>query len=197
MTEPGQTDNYGVSDHIEAILEHAGQGIIDYCIYDTGEVVPEFIKKYNLEGADLVEQDIQKAKNKGIQLIQRNLSYIQGEFIRHNPDAVAAAIIDLICDDLKYQDRQNDPQYLMLKAKLDYEKKMKKIPKNKKAKEKREKNKEKGRQSKFISKYGKRIETIKNTDQIKKANMRIMQEADKLEESEREAFLKSIEEGKK
>ena len=63
--------------------------------------------------------------------------------------------------------------------------------------EKREKNKEKGRQSKFISKYGKRIETIKNTDQIKKANMRIMQEADKLEESEREAFLKSIEEGKK
>lgn len=195
MTEPGQTDNYGISDHVNAIIEHVGQGIIDYCIYDTGEVVPEFIKKYNMEGSDLVEQDIQKAKNKGIQLLQKNLSYIQGEFIRHNPDAVAAAIIELICDDLKFKDKQNDPQYMMLKAKLNYEKKMKRIPKTtKKVKEEENgKNSDKAKQSKFISKYGNRIEGIKNTDQIKKENMRIMKEAEQLEEAEREEFLKSIE----
>ena len=46
MTEPGQTDDYSVTDHINAIIEHCGTGIIDYCIYDTGEIVPEFIKKY-------------------------------------------------------------------------------------------------------------------------------------------------------
>ena len=58
MTEPGLTDNYTLSDHIKAIQDHAGKEIVDYCIYDTGEVVPEFIRKYNKEGADLVEQDI-------------------------------------------------------------------------------------------------------------------------------------------
>ena len=58
MTEPGQTDNYSVTDHINAIIEHCGTGLIDYCIYDTGEIIPEFIKKYNLEGQDLVEQDV-------------------------------------------------------------------------------------------------------------------------------------------
>lgn len=196
MTEPGQTDNYGVSDHINAIIEHAGQGIIDYCIYDTGEVVPEFIKRYNLEGSDLVEQDIQKVKGKGIQVLQRNLSCIQGDMIRHNADAVAASIIDLICDDLKYKDKHNDPQYMMLKAKLDYEKKIKKIPKTNKSNQKKEKNHEKGKQSKFISKYGKRIETIKNTDKIKMENRKLMEEIDKLEEDEKEKFLKDIEKKK-
>ena len=37
MTEFGQTDNYSVADHIKAIIEHCGEGLIDYCIYDTGE----------------------------------------------------------------------------------------------------------------------------------------------------------------
>lgn len=122
MTEPGQTDNYSVSDHLNAIIEHCGQGIVDYCIYDTGEIIPEFIKKYNLEGQDLVEQDIEKVK--GIKFLQRNLSMIKDELIRHDPNLVASSIIELICDDLKYQDKQNDPQYLMLNNKLREEKEL-------------------------------------------------------------------------
>ena len=54
MTEPGQTDEYSVSDHLNAIIEHCGNGIVDYCIYDTGEVIPEFIKKYNEESLEKV-----------------------------------------------------------------------------------------------------------------------------------------------
>ena len=41
MTEPGQTDNFSLSDHIKAIIDHAGKGVIEYCIYDTGELVPD------------------------------------------------------------------------------------------------------------------------------------------------------------
>ena len=130
MTEPGQTDNYSVSDHLNAIIDHCGKGIIDYCIYDTGEIIPEFIKKYNFEGQDLVEQDIEKVK--GIKFLQRNLSMISDEHIRHDPNLVASSIIELICDDLKYQDKQNDPQYLMLNTKLKEEKRIKKINKNQK-----------------------------------------------------------------
>ena len=120
MTEPGQTDDYSIADHINAITEHCGTGIIDYCIYDTGEIIPEYIKKYNREGQDIVEQDISKIK--GIKFLQRNLSIIKGSLIRHDPSLVAASIIELICDDLKYQDKQGDPQYLMLNNKLREEK---------------------------------------------------------------------------
>ena len=44
MTEPGHTDDYNVSDHIDAIIEHAGNKIIDYCICDNGDIIPEFLR---------------------------------------------------------------------------------------------------------------------------------------------------------
>ena len=176
MTEPGQTDNYSVADHINAILEHCGQGIMDYCIYDTGEVIPEFIKKYNMEGQDIVEQDVDKVK--GIKFLQRNLSMVDGEFVRHDPNLVAASIIELICDDLKYQDKQNDPQYLMLNTKLQEEKR---INKKKKAMARRNKNGKKPQEkhvrgkSKFSNKYRDRIASIKEADE--KARIKSEKEA--------------------
>jgi len=166
MTESGQTDNYAISDHIQAIIDHAGDGIIDYCIYDTGEVIPEFIRRYNLEGQDLVEQDVQKCKDKGVKLLQRNLSTIEDDCIRHEPKAVAEAIIQIICDDLKFRDKQNDPEYVMLNSRLKQEKKRKKNARpifdiNKK----KHTNKHEKRISKFNEKYKERVESIKTSDE--------------------------------
>lgn len=164
MTELGQTDDYSVSDHLNAIIDHCGSDIIDYCIYDTGEVIPEFVKKYNKEGQDLVEQDIEKIK--GIKFLQRDLSMVSDTHIRHDPKSVAASIIELICDDLKYQDKQNDPQYLMLNTKLREEKRINKIKKSMKKKEKKKIGKrikaEKGK-SKFSDKYSDRIKSIRES----------------------------------
>ncbi len=175
MTEPGQTDDYTVSDHLSAIIDHCGTGVVDYCIYDTGEIIPEFIKKYNLEGQDLVGQDIDKVK--GIKFLQRNLSMIKDDHIRHDPGLVASSIIELICDDLKYQDKQNDPQYLMLNTKLREEKRINKIKKDMKKNEKKElKNKNKDKKakrskSKFSSKYSDRIEAIREADEKARIKM--------------------------
>ena len=170
MTEPGQTDNYSVSDHLNAIIDHCGTGVVDYCIYDTGEIIPEFIKKYNKGGQDLVEQDIEKVR--GIKFLQRNLAVVSDDFIRHDPNLVASSIIELICDDLKYQDKQNDPQYMMLNNKLREEKRINKIKKDMKKKEKKaksgkDKNKEGKRsksKSKFSNKYSERIASIRESD---------------------------------
>ena len=178
MTEPGQTDNYSVSDHLNAIIDHCGNGIVDYCIYDTGEIVPEFIKKYNLEGQDLVEQDINKVR--GIKFLQRNLSMIADGHIRHDSSLVAASIIELICDDLKYQDKQNDPQYLMLNNKLREEKRINKIKKNMKKKEKKgntKNNDTKKGKSKFSNKYSDRIASIREADE--KARIKMEKESSK------------------
>lgn len=166
MTEPGQTDNYSVSDHLNALIEHCGTGVVDYCIYDTGEIIPEFIKKYNLEGQDLVDQDINKVK--GIKFLQRNLSMISNDFIRHDPSLVASSIIELICDDLRYQDKQNDPQYLMLNTKLREDKRINKMKKAMAKKEKKngtnKKEQVKKGKSKFSNKYSDRIASIREAD---------------------------------
>ena len=117
MTQPGQTDNYSLSEHIDTIIAHAGREIMDYCICDTGEVVPEYVKKYNKEGSELVEYDKEKVKKTGIKLIARDLSCIEDEKIRHDSDKIARTIIEIVCDDLKYKDRKNDPEYLMISNK--------------------------------------------------------------------------------
>ena len=188
MTEPGQTDNYSVSDHLNAIIEHCGKGVVDYCIYDTGEVIPEFIKKYNLQGQDLVEQDIDKIK--GITFLQRNLSMVVDGYIRHDPNLVASSVIELICDDLKYQDKQNDPQYLMLNNKLREDKRIQKIQKQMEKKEKKHLKDPKGKskhmgksKSKFSNKYSDRIASIKEADE----KVRRREEKEKADMRRREA----------
>lgn len=171
MTQPGQTDNFGLSDHIKAINEHVGKGVIDYCIYDTGDIIPEFIRKYNMQGSELVEQDVSKVKMDGVQLLKRDLAGIEGKNIRHKPEAVGSAIIGLICDDLKFKDMQNDNQYVLLndrlkknkllaKKQLKSRKKLEK--KNGITKAKRLENKTK--KSKFQAKHHDRIASIRESE---------------------------------
>lgn len=198
MTELGQTDDFSICDHINAIYEHAGQELFDYCIYDTGEIVPEYIKKYNQKGEDLVEQDISKVKAKGIKVLQRNLSNIVDESIRHDSDAVAASIIDLICDDLKFKDKQNNPQYVMLNSKLKHKKKSNKIKVKEKQsilknieKERKNNSHTKRKPSKFNSKYKDRIESIQTSDEKRLQNVK------EYEENERQKNIRELEEKEK
>ena len=172
MTEPGQTDDYSVEDHIKAIIEHCGEGLIDYCIYDTGEVIPEYIKRYNKEGADLVEQKINDPAVRRIKFIKKNISKIVDGKIRHDPYLIAESAITLICNDMKFQDKESDPEYLMLNAKLQSDKRINKLKKEKVRMDKRAKKKgidpnKKDRtkhQSKFSAKYSERIQSIKDSD---------------------------------
>ena len=176
MTEPGQTDYYSVEDHIKAIIEHCGEGLIDYCIYDTGEVIPEYIKMYNKEGADLVEQKISDTSIKKIKFIKKNISTIIDGKIRHDPYMIAESAIKLICNDMKYQDKESDPTYIMLNAKLQSDKRISKLKKEKRKRDKRAekrginpntKNKTK---SKFSMKYSDRIKSIKESEEHPRRN---------------------------
>lgn len=172
MTEMGQTDEYKLSDHIKAIVDYVGKGIIDYCIYDTGEIIPEFIHKYNEEGKDIVIPDVTKAKEYGIKLIQRNLSSIEDDKVRHDSDVIATTIIQLICDELKFEDMQNDSEYMMLNSKLKETKR--EIHKRERAERRfrksgRKQFERREEDSKFKEKYNKRVQSIKESDKKAKA----------------------------
>ena len=168
MTEMGQTDEYTLSDHIKAIQDYIGDGIIDYCIYDTGEIVPEFIHRYNLKGADVVLPDTVKARALGVKLVQRNLSKIDGDSIRHDSDVIASTIIQLVCDELEFKDMENDSQYMTLNSKLLETKRERRIRERKERKFRKSGRKiferrDKSKKSKFNEKYNKRIESIKSS----------------------------------
>ena len=194
MTEPGQTDDYSISDHIDALVDHVGKGVVDFCICDTGEVTPEFVRKYNKMGSDLVEQDIQKVSTKGMTIIQKDMSTIKGDVIRHDSDAVASSIIELICNDLKYKDQQNSKQYVLLNTKLQKQKKKEKTNTNIKQKAKKEQVKqerkaEPKRKSKFNEKYKDRIKSIQNAEDARQERIKLAQKNENIESKEKEKFL--------
>ncbi len=200
MTEPGQTDDYSVSEHINSIVEHCGKGIVNFCISDLGEIVPEYIRKYNLMGSSTVEIDSDKIKGENVQLIKGELASIDGTHIRHDPDKTAQLIIELICTDLRFKDKHNDEQYMLLNSRLKQEKKKAKIA-NKKAKriknnkyDKHDNKSKERRKSKFSDKYQERIQSIKESEKTRLENRKIQEKAQKLieeeESKEKERFLK-------
>ncbi len=181
MTEPGQTDNYSVSDHLKAIKEHAGLDIVDYCLADTGEVVPEYVRMYNKEGAEVVELDREKVGECNVKLLMRDMSTIKDNRIRHDPDLIASIIIEMICNDLKFRDKQNDTEFLLINSILKDQKKIqaraeKQAKREKKENEKHEPKRASRRKSKFSSKYAERLEAIQNVDQIKERNRKALRE---------------------
>jgi uncharacterized cofD-like protein len=191
MTEPGQTDNYALSDHIKAIQEHVGPGIVDYCLADTGEIVPEYIRKYNKEGSDVVEVDTKKVNQYNVKVIQRNMSCIKDDKIMHNSDIVASIIIEMICNDLKFHDMQNNTEYLLLQSVLKDQKKLQLkeekrrkqttalVKSNKKVKEPKKTT------SRFKEKYKDRVESIQNADAKIEENRRIAEEIEKMENAKK------------
>ena len=198
MTEPGQTDDYTVSEHIRAIIEHAGKGVIDYCMYDTGEIVPEIVRKYNLQGYNLVDVDIAKIKSMGVKPIKGEYATVEGEYIRHDSDEIARVIIELIVNDLKFKDVKQDEQFVLMNTKLRNQKK--KSP-GRRAKDTSKTRRRFSRgKSKFAAKYDERIESIKNTEKTRQQNIKVHKKAKKLtteaEQEEKERFLKETYEKK-
>ena len=92
------------------------------------------------------------------------MSIIKDDFIRHNSMIIADTLIKIICDDLKFKDKQNEPEYIMMNSKLQADKEIKRKSKSKNNKSKISKNTNKSK-SKFASKYSDRIESIKHCDE--------------------------------
>lgn len=95
MTQPGETEGYKVSDHINAIDLHAGGRIIDICIANKSKIRPEILKRYNDDGSDQVEIDYAKLKSMGIRIIEKDMVSIKNDVVRHNSDLLAQAIIEI------------------------------------------------------------------------------------------------------
>jgi len=98
MTQPGETDDYTVLDHVEAILAHSREDLLDYVIVNTEEIPQEVLKKYTSDGSRPVilgKEDEQILKEKGIQLIKENLIDIKKDYIRHNSILLSQLLIEI------------------------------------------------------------------------------------------------------
>ena len=82
MTEPGQTDNYSLSDHIKAIEKYIDK--IDIVIANNSKLPKNMELLAKSEGKDQVIIDEDKLNELGIHVIQDKLFKIEDGYIRHN-----------------------------------------------------------------------------------------------------------------
>lgn len=95
MTQPGETEGFSVSDHIRAIHQHAGSGLIDYAVLNVENIPPKLLRKYRDDGAAPVNPDLKNIEAMGVTPVKRNLVY-ESDVVRHDPEKLAESIIELI-----------------------------------------------------------------------------------------------------
>ncbi|HEY2119061.1 MAG TPA: YvcK family protein [Candidatus Acidoferrum sp.] len=93
MTQPGETTNFALSEHIRAIDAHVGKHVIDYVVANRKTVSPEVASRYHAQGAEQVEVDRDKISRMKVKLILDNLLEEHG-VIRHNSPRLADLLVE-------------------------------------------------------------------------------------------------------
>jgi uncharacterized cofD-like protein len=94
MTQPGETTNYTLSEHLAAIETHVGKPVVDSVVANRHPVSPEVARRYREEGAVQVLVDHDKIKKMKIELVVDNLLEEHG-VIRHNSPRLAKLLVDV------------------------------------------------------------------------------------------------------
>jgi len=94
MTQPGETDNYTASNHIEKIVQYLGNGILDYVVVNKERAPEELYKKYRKKGSDRVRFDEDRLIKFGVKVAKANLM-TKKDLLRHDPDKLAKTILKL------------------------------------------------------------------------------------------------------
>ncbi len=96
MTENGETTDYTIEDHINAIYDHSEYQIIDAVISNNQPVEEKILNRYHEQGQMPLFLD--KAQKKNIQslnisVIEKNLITVKDELLMHDSDKIAKTIM--------------------------------------------------------------------------------------------------------
>lgn len=95
MTQPGETDNFTVADHIRAIERHSQEKLFDYVMINSDMPGRDLLERYRAQGADIVPCDPEQVRAMGYQPRVAGL-ISETEVVRHDSEKLGAALMKLI-----------------------------------------------------------------------------------------------------
>ena len=111
MTQPGETDGFGVSDHVKALEQYIGKNEIDVVLASNTTLSQEFIDKYaDEEQKEPVRIDYNNIIKQKYELIEDDLVTTQDGTIKHNSLKVSSVIFSYLMreKDFDYQEQIED-----------------------------------------------------------------------------------------
>jgi uncharacterized cofD-like protein len=107
MNKEGQTEGYDCTYHVQELEKFARGRFVDIVLYNTGNISNKLIKRYEEEGMPVVctpDETMKYIEYVGSDLVSESLfkrkkgDPIQRTLIRHDPDKLSSAIIELLQD---------------------------------------------------------------------------------------------------
>ncbi len=93
MTQPGETDGFTAADHLAALQQYTGTPGVDVVLVNSRRIEQERLTAYRQQGAAPVVVDMERLAGMGVHVLARDVVTREG-LIRHDPDRLAAAILE-------------------------------------------------------------------------------------------------------
>ncbi|MCB2341244.1 gluconeogenesis factor YvcK family protein [Clostridium estertheticum] len=118
MTQPGESDNYTVNDHIKAINRHAKGKVVDYVLVNTGKISSELEIRYRNDNSNMVIINEEEIKKQGIGIIRSDFVKIGKGHIRHDTEKLATILVETIMEKKLFNDKKKIGEYFYLSQRL-------------------------------------------------------------------------------
>ena len=98
MTQPGETSDYSVTDHVAAIIDHANSNIIDKIVVNSKEV--DKYAKYRYKSIEnstpiyITDEDRENMEKLGIEIIEADICDISYDYIVHDSNKLMKTILE-------------------------------------------------------------------------------------------------------
>lgn len=94
MTQPGETDDYTAFMHLQALIKHGGDNIVDYILVNNSLISKEMLDIYAKKDQYLVKVDKDKIEALGVECEEADI-IDQKEMIHHDSAKLANAIMKI------------------------------------------------------------------------------------------------------
>ena len=109
-TQPGQTDDYTISDHVQQVISYLGIGVLDYVVLNSSQPSDELMELYAREKVDVLLPTSHERHNILTMNVRPVLADVadtksgkralwqKQDTIRHNPELIANTLLELMAE---------------------------------------------------------------------------------------------------
>ncbi|MCA0984617.1 YvcK family protein [Halobacillus yeomjeoni] len=96
MTQKGETSGYTAADHLQALVDHIGTGVINSIIVHNKPIDQGMKSVYAKEKAEPVVYDIDRLRSMGIEIIEEDIIDHSQTMLRHDTDKLSNLLYSML-----------------------------------------------------------------------------------------------------
>ncbi|PKK39758.1 LPPG:FO 2-phospho-L-lactate transferase like, CofD-like [Clostridiaceae bacterium JG1575] len=125
MAQPGETNGYTVSDHLNAVRDVGHFEAWNYVIINSAAPPADVLKSYEAAGSDFVKDDYSGRDDRKCMTVLGDIIEVQDNIVRHSSQKLASTIYQTILNDRSFKKTTNPMNLIYLeRSKIIQERRM-------------------------------------------------------------------------